>query len=38
MLRLGEDMELPQEERGLRLGKRKVHLGEGVCLGKGMYA
>ena len=31
VLRLGEDMELPQEERGLRLG-------EGVCLGIGMYA
>ena len=38
MLRLGEDMELPQEERGLCLGEGKVCLGKGVYLGKGMYA
>ena len=38
VLRLGEDMELPQEERGLHLGKGKVRLGKGVHLGKGMYA
>ena len=31
MLRLGEDMELPQEERGL-------HQGEGVRLDEGMYS
>ena len=37
MLRLGEDMELPHEERGLRLGKGKVRLSEGVRLGEGMY-
>ena len=29
-VRLGEDMELPQEERGL-------HLSEGVRLGEGMF-
>ena len=28
VLRLGEDMELSQEERGLRLGERCVRLGE----------
>ena len=31
MLRLGEDMGLPQKERGLRLG-------EGVYIGEGMLA
>ena len=30
MLRLGEDMELPKEERGLCLGEGKVRLGEGM--------
>ena len=38
MLRLGEDIRLPQEERGLLLGKGSVRLGEGVYLGKGMFA
>ena len=33
MLCLGEDMELPQEERGLYLGEGKVRLGKGVRLG-----
>ena len=33
VLRLGEDMRLPQEERGLHLGEGCVHLGEGVRLG-----
>ena len=28
VLCLGEDMELPQKERGLRLGQGKVRLGE----------
>ena len=35
MLRLGGDMELPREERGLCLGEGKVRLGE---LGEGIYA
>ena len=30
MLHLGEDMELPQEERGLCLGEEKVRLGVGM--------
>ena len=30
MLRLGEDMELPHEERRLHLCKGKVRLGEGM--------
>ena len=38
VLRLIEDMELPQEERGLCLGRGCVRLGEGVHLGEGMYA
>ena len=32
MFRLGKDMGLPQEERGLRLGEGSV------CLGEGMFA
>ena len=38
MLCLGEDMRLPQEQRGLRLGEGSVLLGEGDRLGKGMFA
>ena len=38
MVRLSEDMELPQEERGLYLGEGKVRLGEWVRLGEGMHA
>ena len=36
ILRLSEDMELPQEERGLHLGEGCGRLGEGVCLGEGL--
>ena len=38
MLRLGQDMGLPQEERGVRLGEGSVHLAKGVCVGEGMFA
>ena len=38
ILRIGEDKELPQEERGLRLGKGKVRLGKGVRLGERVFA
>ena len=34
MLHLDEDMELPQEEKGLRLGEGGVSLGERVRLGE----
>ena len=38
MLRLGEDMKLPQEEWDLLLREGSVRQGEGVCLGKGMFS
>ena len=37
VLCLGEDMRLPQEQRSLRIVKGGVRLGEGVCLGKGVF-
>ena len=37
VLCLGEDMRLPQEQRSLCIGKGGVRLGEGVCLGKGVF-
>ena len=37
VLRLGEDMRLPQEERDLRLGEG-VRLVKGVRLREGMFA
>ena len=38
MLRLGEDIRLPQEERGLCLDEGSVCQGEGVCIGEGVFA
>ena len=38
VLRLGEDMGLPQEERGVRLGEGSVRLAKGVCVGEGVFA
>ena len=38
VLRLGEDMRLPQEERGLRLGEGSVRLGERARLGEGVFS
>ena len=38
VLRLGKDMELSHEERGLFLGEGRVLLGEEVRLGVGVFA
>ena len=38
MLCLGEDMRLSQEERSLRQGEGGVRLGDGVCIGEGVFA